>query len=169
MAGSDTTAAAIIAILYHLMRVPSAYAKLTKEIDKAIEENRLSENVKYSEAVTLPYLVACCKECMRLHPSVGMTLPRCVPPQGCILAGERIQGGTRVGVNAAVVHRDRKIFGDDADSFVPERWFRADAKCMERHMFVVRNAMPGELPMYPILTGIAVWRRCKRMHWEECE
>jgi cytochrome P450 len=145
MAGSDTTAAAITAILYHLMRAPSAYAKLTKEIEMAGDEHRLSENVKYSEAVTLPYLVACCKEGMRLHPSVGMTLPRCVPPQGCIIAGERFPGGTRVGVNAAVVQRDPQIFGGHADSFIPERWLRADAKRMERYMFVVRNAISREL------------------------
>ncbi|RAR15515.1 pisatin demethylase [Stemphylium lycopersici] len=120
IAGSDSTAAAINAILYHLMRTPSAYAKLQKEIDLAGEENKLSENVQYSEAEPLPYLVACCKE-------------------GCMIAGEMFPGGTRVGVNAAVVQRDRRIFGEDADSFVPERWFRADAKRMERYMFVVRN------------------------------
>jgi len=167
IAGSDTTAAAINAILYHLMRTPSAYAKLQKEIDVAREENKLSENVQYSEAEPLPYLVACCKEGMRLHPSVGMTLPRSVPSGGCMIAGEMFPGGTRVGVNAAVVQRDRRIFGEDADSFVPERWFRADAKRMERYMFVVRNPILLKLPLS--LTEIAVWRRSKRMHWEECE
>lgn len=59
MAGSDTTAAAVSAILYHLMRTPFAYAKLTKEIDMAREQNRLSANATYHEAVNLPYLAAC--------------------------------------------------------------------------------------------------------------
>ncbi|EUC39786.1 hypothetical protein COCMIDRAFT_110588 [Bipolaris oryzae ATCC 44560] len=135
IAGSDTTATAITAILYHLMRTPSAYAKLTAEIDQADQAGLLSLDVQYHEAVRLPYLIACCKEGMRLHPSVSMTLPRRVPRGGCIIAGEWLPEGSHVGVNAAVVQRDRGIFGHDADDFVPERWFRADAAKMERYMF----------------------------------
>ncbi|KAF2633131.1 cytochrome P450 [Macroventuria anomochaeta] len=136
IAGSDTTAAAITAILYHLVRTPSAYAKLTAEIDEATASGLLSlPTVQYHEAVGLPYLVACCKEGMRLHPSVGLTLPRHVPAGGCIIAGECFPEGTRVGVNAAVVQRDRKIFGEDADEFVPERWFRKGAARIKRVMF----------------------------------
>ncbi|KAJ6276547.1 cytochrome P450, partial [Bipolaris maydis] len=138
IAGSDTTAAAITSVLYHLMRTPSAYAKLTDEVDQADQAGLLSPNIQYHEAVGLPYLMACCKEGMRLHPSVGMTLPRHVPQGGCVIAGEWFPEGSRVGVNAAVVQRDRGIFGHDADDFVPERWFRADATKIERYMFQVR-------------------------------
>jgi hypothetical protein len=167
IAGSDTTAAAISAILYHLMRTPSAYAKLTEEIDAARKETRLSENVQYREAKGLPYLVACCKEAMRLHPSVGMTLPRYVPPGGCVIAGQWFPGGTRIGVNAAVVQRNRQIFGDDADDFIPERWLGADGARMERYMFQVRR------PVFPNLflqlTSAAVWWRRKNMYRKERE
>ena len=58
---------------------------------------------------------------MRLHPSIGMTLPRQVPAGGTVIAGEWLPEGTRVGVNAAVTQRDRSIFGIHADEFVPER------------------------------------------------
>jgi hypothetical protein len=138
-----------------------------EEIDMAQESGRLSEKVQYREAERLPYLRACCKEAMRLHPSVGMTLPRYVPPGGCVIAGERFPGGTRVGVNAAVVQRDQQIFGDDADSFVPERWLGADVARMERCMFEVRG--PVFLKLFLPLTSIAVWWRCKSMYWEERE
>ncbi|KAI2477912.1 CypX Cytochrome P450 [Pyrenophora tritici-repentis] len=135
IAGSDTTAAAITAIVYHLMRTPSAYAKLTTEIDEASQAGLLSPIIQYHEAVGLPYLIACCKEGMRLHPSVGMTLPRHVPRGGCMIAGAWFPEGTRVGVNAAVVQRDKSIFGNDADAFVPERWLGPQASKMERYMF----------------------------------
>ncbi|EOA88692.1 uncharacterized protein SETTUDRAFT_106678 [Exserohilum turcica Et28A] len=135
IAGSDTTAAAITAIIYHLMRTPASYTKLTAEIDEADLAGHLSPDIQYHEAVGLPYLMACCKEGMRLHPSVGMTLPRLVPRGGCVIAGQWFPGGTRVGVNAAVIQRDRNIFGDDANEFVPERWFRPGAARMERYMF----------------------------------
>ncbi|EUC31177.1 hypothetical protein COCCADRAFT_101960 [Bipolaris zeicola 26-R-13] len=135
IAGSDTTAAAITSILYHLMRTPSAYAKLTAEIDEAEQAGLLSQDIQYHEAVGLSYLMACCKEGMRLHPSVGMTLPRRVPQGGCVISGQWFPEGTRVGVNAAVVQRDQGVFGHDADEFVPERWFRPNAAKMERCMF----------------------------------
>lgn len=120
------------------MRTPSAYAKLTAEIDGAEQAGLLSPRIKYQEAVSsLPYMVACCKEGMRLHPSVGLPLPRYVPKDGCAIAGAWFPEGTRVGVNAAVVQLDKGIFGKDAEEFVPERWFRADAVNMERYMFQV--------------------------------
>lgn len=57
---------------------------------------------------------------MRLHPSVGMTLPRLVPKGGCVIAGHWFPEDTRVGVNVAVVQRDKAVFGPDTDAFVPE-------------------------------------------------
>lgn len=125
------------------MRTPSAYKKLTAEIDEADEAGFLSYPIiQYNEAVGLSYLVACCKEGMRLQPSVGLTLPRHVPPNGCVIAGEWFPGGTKVGMNAAVVQRDKSVFGDDADEFVPERWFRKDAARMEKSMLQVSAVYP---------------------------
>lgn len=93
--------------------------------------------VQYHQAIGLKYLGACCKEGMSLHPSVVMTLPRHVAAGGAVIAGEWLPEGIRVGVNAAVTQRDKSIFGEDADAFVPERWFRHDAARMERYMFQV--------------------------------
>ncbi|TPX07530.1 uncharacterized protein E0L32_002133 [Thyridium curvatum] len=135
-AGSDTTAAAVSSILYHLMKNPSAYNTLVEEIDNATRAGDLSvPAIRYQEAIKLPYLDACCKEGMRLHPSVGYHLPRTVPQGGCSILGEWFPEGSRVGVNAAVIHFDRSIFGEDADEFRPERWFRPEAVKMDRYMF----------------------------------
>jgi cytochrome P450 len=138
-AGSDTTAAAITSTLYHLMRNPTAYTKLNAEIEEATMAGNLSPVISYGEAVALPYLDACCKEAMRLFPSVALTLPRHVPKGGCVIAGQWLPEGIRVGVNAAVVHRNKSVFGDDADQFVPERWLRDDAANMQQYMFQVSN------------------------------
>jgi len=118
------------------MKNPSAYKRLVNEIDEATRSGRLSSpHVRYNEAVKLPYLDACCKEGMRFHPSVAMSLPRHVPSGGCAISGQWFSAGTRVGVNSAVVHFDKGIFGSDADEFNPERWFREDAANMDRYMF----------------------------------
>jgi cytochrome P450 len=117
------------------MRTPAAYAKLTAEIDEADNTGMLGPTVQYHEAVGLPYLMACCKEGMKLHPSVGMTPPCHVPRGGRVIAGKWFPEVTRVGVDAAVVQHDKNIFGADADELAPERWFSSDAARMERHMF----------------------------------
>ncbi len=134
-AGSDTTAIAIRSIFYHLMKDPTCMDKLVAEIDDFESRGLLSKpQIKYAEAIKMPYLTACCKEGMRLHPSVGLGLPRHTPPGGAIIAGHFFPAGSRVSINAAVIHYDQSIFGEDAAEFDPDRWIQSDAAMMGRHM-----------------------------------
>ena len=64
-----------------------------------------------------------------------LTLLRHVLAGGCMTAGRWFPEGTRVGANAAVVQLDEKIFGEDAQEPVPERWFCKGAGRMERMVF----------------------------------
>lgn len=48
------------------------------------------------------------------------------------MCGVHLPEGTVVGVNAAVVHRDKEIFGPDADEFRPERWLQRNEEDTER-------------------------------------
>ena len=110
----------------------------------------------WHEVSALPYLNACVKEALRLHPALGLPLERVVPGDGLLLRGESggrggsnssggtyIPPGTIVGMNPWVLHRDTRIFGPDAEAWNPERWVSApgdaaDAaervKRMEAHM-----------------------------------
>lgn len=151
------------------MKNRDVYEKLLQEIDGATAAGNLSyPRIKYAETMQLPYLVACCKEGMRMHPSVGLTLPRVVPPGGCQIAGQWFPGGLRVGINAAVVHLDKSIFGEDAETYNPDRWFREDAVQMERHMFQVSSYHKFLACLFSCgLTNnrtMVVWRRVKNMH-----
>jgi len=40
-------------------------------------------------------------------------------------------------MSAFVVHGDTSVFGDDANIFNPERWYRSDARNMDSHLFHV--------------------------------
>lgn len=121
-AGSDTTAIALRAVFYLLMRHPMVMVKVQAEIDSATDDQKLSNPVSYQESVThLPYLGAVLKEAMRLHPSVGLILEREVPKEGASICGKHIPSGTIVGINAWVLHRNGQIF-PDPNSFIPERW-----------------------------------------------
>ena len=84
------------------MRDPSSYQRLVAEIDTATADGQLSSNIRYAEATKLPFLCGVVKEAMRLHPSVGLTMPRLVPAGGAVLAGHHIPAGSCVGVNGAV-------------------------------------------------------------------
>jgi cytochrome P450 len=57
--------------------------------------------------------------------------------------------GTIVGMNAWVLHRDKQVFGDDVETFRPERWLDASEeqqRLMNRSFFPVRSYVP----CYPV-------------------
>jgi hypothetical protein len=86
------------------------------------------------------------KEAMRCHPGVEFPLERVVPDGGATLCNIRFEKGTIVGINAAVMHRDTTIFGDDAGAFRPERWTESSderIKLMDRHLMTVSLFFPG--------------------------
>lgn len=83
-AGSDTTAISFRSLFYHLMHNPRVYRRLQTEIDQAVNERRLSMPPTYKEASKLPYLCACIKEALRIHPGAQLCKLsfRCLPAWG---------------------------------------------------------------------------------------
>lgn len=80
------------------------------------------------------------KEAMRCCPGVSFPLERLVPEGGAEICGVHLREGTIVGMNPAVIHRDQSIFGEDAETFNPERWLGSDEahiKNMDRHLLTV--------------------------------
>lgn len=141
-AGSETTAITLAAVFYYLLRNPSCYDKVMKELGEAVKDGRIEPRpsglVTWSESQTLPYLDACIKEAFRMHPAAGLPLERVTPPQGIDIAGHWIKGGTIVGCNAWVIHKNEDVFGQDVDSYIPERWLecsKEQRKEMEGTMF----------------------------------
>lgn len=143
-AGSDTTAISLRAILYYTLRHPQVYSKLVSELDDAHAQGRLSIPVAWKESQQLSYFIAVVSEALRLHPAVGLILERVVPQGGLELSnGTLLPAGTIVGASPWVVHRDKTIFGDDVDSFRPERWMRAETESeaeFERRLKLMNGA-----------------------------
>ncbi|PSS03410.1 cytochrome P450 [Coniella lustricola] len=151
-AGSETTAISLASVIYHLLRNPAAYRRLRAEIDDAAlngnDQGGLFSDyetglVTWRESQQLVYLDAVIKEAFRMHPAAGLPLERVVPPQGVEMppstttkagpsAKEKkreklfIPGGTIIGCSAWVIHRNKQVFGEDADVFRPERWLIND-------------------------------------------
>jgi cytochrome P450 len=126
VAGSDTTAISLRAILYYTLKSTQVTAKLNQELTNAYKENRISLPVSWKQSQEqLPYLDAVIKEALRLHPAVGLLLERIVPADGLQLphGGPYLPAGTIVGANPWIIHRT-SVFGDDVDAFIPERWLQ---------------------------------------------
>ncbi|RMJ23700.1 Cytochrome P450 [Aspergillus sp. HF37] len=136
-AGSDTTSISLTALLYNLLKHPETYQKLRDEISRAKSEGKLSFPVTFQESQRLPFLQACIKEALRIHPATGLPLVRVVPKGGITLCGKYFPEGEIVGVNAWVLHRNKSVFGDDADDYRPERWMESSEKTseMDRNFF----------------------------------
>lgn len=122
IAGADTTATVIRVVMLHLLSSPSTYLKLRTEIDDAIRDGRASSPVTDPEARQLPYLQAVIKEGLRMKAPAAGPLFKTVPPGGDVIDGKFIPGGTDIGTSPFGIYHSKKIFGEDAGLFVPERW-----------------------------------------------
>jgi cytochrome P450 len=125
-AGSDTTAITLSAILYYLLKNPATYNRLLEEINSGISEGRISDPITFKEANQLPYLQAVIKEALRLHPATGLPMGRVVPPSGAMITNRNFPGGATVGINSWVAHRNKSVYGSDADVWRPERWLEIE-------------------------------------------
>ncbi|KAI0546695.1 cytochrome P450 [Xylaria curta] len=138
-AGSDSTASTMQSFFWLTLTAPRVYASLKAEIDAAVTEGTIppTGNVEWTQSQNLPYFQACLKEAMRLRPAVGLNISRYAPaPDGVEIDGRHYPAGTRLAVNGWVLHRDKTVFGNDADFFRPERWLEDEenARVMERYM-----------------------------------
>ncbi|OCL04146.1 cytochrome P450 [Glonium stellatum] len=129
MAGSDTTATAVRTTMLCLMTHPSSYWALRAEIDATVNSGKVPASpgiIPDSVARNLKYLQAVIKEGIRVHPTITEIMPKTVPPEGDTfeLDGKQIflPGGANIGYCAWGIHRNKDIFGEDAEIFRPERW-----------------------------------------------
>ncbi|KFY41502.1 hypothetical protein V494_02966 [Pseudogymnoascus sp. VKM F-4513 (FW-928)] len=122
----DTNSTALRAIFYYLVKTPRTYATLVKELQIAEAKGLLSDVISFQEGSKLPYLQACIKEAMRMHPTIGSPFDRVVPKGGVVLNEHFIPEGTDIGITGWVTQRDKTVFGADADFYRPERWLEVD-------------------------------------------
>ncbi|UKZ81680.1 hypothetical protein TrVFT333_009452 [Trichoderma virens FT-333] len=123
VAGSDTTAISLSAILYYLLKYPDALRKLREEIDQSTS---IDGHLSFKDSLEMPYWQAVMKEALRLHPATGLPLWRTVTDGGLQLNGQFFPEGTTIGLNTWTAHYNEEVFGKDAAAFRPERWLEAE-------------------------------------------
>lgn len=93
VAGSDTTAISLSAILYYLLMYPACLESLRTEIKQFTDDEQLSPKPTFKESLQMPYLQAVLKEALRLHPATGLPLERVVPDGGAVVCGHHFPAG----------------------------------------------------------------------------
>ncbi|KAK0190790.1 cytochrome P450 monooxygenase [Armillaria mellea] len=129
VAGSDTTRNSLAAAIYYISRSPEIQAKLQAELDAHTPRNH---SISLEDVQQLPYLGMCINETLRMYSAVPGGLPRVVPEGGMSITGNNIVTGTTVGVHIYGLHHDPTVWGDDADTFNPDRWLDINTEMVRR-------------------------------------
>ncbi|KAL6979630.1 hypothetical protein U1Q18_021285 [Sarracenia purpurea var. burkii] len=121
-AGTDTTTSTIEWAMAELIRNPQPMTKLRQELTREIGRKSPTE----SHLPQLPYLQACVKETLRLHPPAPFLLPRRVL-SSCTVMNYAIPKDAQVFVNIWAIGRDVAVWEDDDPAgFKPERFMGCD-------------------------------------------
>ncbi|XP_024163514.2 desmethyl-deoxy-podophyllotoxin synthase [Rosa chinensis] len=126
VAGSETSATTLEWAMSELLRNPRVMKKaqsevrqsvlLTSERKKSTIEDTTSDNVHHK----LDYLRSIVKETLRLHPPTPLLSRE--SRERCEVDGYELPAKTKAIINVWALARDPEQWGDDADSFKPERF-----------------------------------------------
>lgn len=127
LAGSDTVATVLRAIVLFVSTNPRILNKLRAQIDAADDAGLLSTPPKFQEIKEhVPYISVIMKEALRLYPVIALPLFRAIPKEKVVtICGFNLPPETEIGICHHAVGRNKDIFGQDAELFRPERWTEA--------------------------------------------
>jgi cytochrome P450 len=155
IAGRDTTAQGLSWCLYLLMGHPEVEQKMLDEIKEVCGDEELT----YDQMGRLKYVQAVVDEALRLYPSVPADSKVSVADD-TLPDGTFVPAGCVIQFNPYSMGRSKKLWGEDAELFRPERWIGAEMP--SAFTYTVFNAGPREclgkrlawVEMKAILVGI---------------
>ncbi|KAG9230255.1 cytochrome P450 [Amylocarpus encephaloides] len=131
LAGTDTTANALVVGVYGTLKNPEIVAMLKRELQEA-RLGELKEKIG-STLRNLPYLNAIIKESLRLSHGAPGRIPRIVPEGGITIEDMLIPSGTVISHSAYIYHMNEAVFPNAAE-FIPERWLGANHRELESNL-----------------------------------
>ncbi|KAE8374947.1 cytochrome P450 [Aspergillus bertholletiae] len=128
VAGSDPMRQVLSNMLYYLLRNPRHLQQIRDEL--------ATINIRdYKALQQLRHLTACIYETLRLNPAVPSSGLRQSPPEGIVVAGKFIPGGTTIAVPQYSLSRDDRNFINPND-WIPERFSTQPHLILDKQAFV---------------------------------
>ncbi|KAL8734603.1 MAG: hypothetical protein Q9181_003155 [Wetmoreana brouardii] len=132
IAGCQLTTVAIATCTYLLCRYPETLKELTQEIRSTFKSDT---DITVASTQNLTYLTAVIKEALRMHHPTPVNMPRNVLPEGQVVDGRWIPGGTVIGINLQNVQDSPRNWVEPRvfhpERFLPESDPRHDARFLK--------------------------------------
>lgn len=127
IAGHETTSGLLSFAIYALLNNPEVLAKAYEEVDRVLGRD-LSAKPSYAQVNQLQYITQILKETLRLWPTApafGL-----YPYEDTVIGGKyKIKHTDTINVLLPMLHRDKNIWGEDAETFNPDNFTpEAEAK-----------------------------------------
>ncbi|KAJ3044036.1 hypothetical protein HK097_001593 [Rhizophlyctis rosea] len=119
IAGHETTSGLLSFTFYYLLKNPHTLQRAQEEVDRVTQGQPLTlEHLPH-----LKYIDAALKEALRLNPTAPMFVVKPKQTSGTYTfdTGHEIDATENCGILLSTLHKDPKVWGDDADVFRPER------------------------------------------------
>lgn len=117
IAGHETTSGLLTFALYFLVKHPDVLQKAYEEVDRVMK----SSVPTYEEVRSLRYIWMILNEALRLWPTAPSFAV--FAKQDTILAGKYpLKKGTGLTILLPRLHRDKRVWGENADKFIPKRF-----------------------------------------------
>ncbi|KAI1338424.1 cytochrome P450 [Xylariaceae sp. FL0016] len=130
-AGRDTTAQALTWSMYLLMQHRFVAGKVRKEAQQLLNSSADEGDSTLFTPASLPYTMAVFYEALRLYPPIPFEIKECEKatalPDGTFLPERSVVVWCPWAMN-----RSKVSWGEDADSFRPERWLTEDGKLITK-------------------------------------
>ncbi|RUS29953.1 cytochrome P450 [Jimgerdemannia flammicorona] len=122
LAGHDTTANALACAVYYLAIHQDVQRTARDEVLTLLSADSTAlVTPTFDETKHLPYVTNIIKETLRLQPSVAV-LPMRITSRDVAMGPYIIPQNTVVTINFFALHHSRKVWGNDAEEFRPERF-----------------------------------------------
>src|SRR5918912_149178 len=120
IAGHETTSGLLSFTLYFLLKNPEVLAKAYDEVDRVLGGD-LSTTPTYEQVKQLQYVSQILKESLRLWPTAPAFTRHAYEPT--VLGGKyQIDTRNQLRVLTPMLHRDPKVWGENAEEFDPQRF-----------------------------------------------
>lgn len=122
IAGHETTSGLLSFTFYYLLKNPDVLKKAYAEVDSVLG-NTIDEPVTIAQIGKLEYVRAILLEALRLWPTAPVF--SLAPYDDEVIGGEyQLKKNTFINVLIPMLHRDKSIWGENAENFDPENFSR---------------------------------------------